>query len=232
VFLAAGLLLLGGFVWDAAGKKGDALIDLRLFKISVFTNATVTQCLGNGLAYAGQFLVPIYLINGCGISAARAGWMLAPMGLGMMCSYPFMGALTERFGCRAVSAGGVLLALVGTLPFLWMIHAQFEPLLLVVCLMARGAGQGGIGIPSVAAAYSSVPREMLGVATTAANIVQRLGGPIATTAMAIVMSLSANYFPAAGVHAFMIPFIAFIVLHLLVLAGASRLPVWVNQPRK
>jgi EmrB/QacA subfamily drug resistance transporter len=230
VFLAGGLVLLAGFVWDAIRKKSDALIDLRLFNIRVFATASMTQFLSNGLAYSGQFLVPIYLITGCGISASRAGWMLAPMGLGMMCSYPFMGVLTERFGCRAVSTAGVLLALLGTIPFLWMIHSHFSPALLVVCLMARGAGQGGIGIPSVAAAYASVPKHMLGIATTATNIVQRLGGPVATTVMAIVMSRSAAHFPAAGPHAFMIPFLAFIALHLVLLASASRLPVLMAQP--
>jgi hypothetical protein len=124
----------------------------------------------------------------------------------------------------------VLLALLGTLPFLWMIHTQFSPTLLMVCLIARGAGQGAIGIPSVAAAYASVPKHMLPFATTATNIVQRLGGPIATTIMAIVMSLSATQFPSHRDHAFMLPFVALIVLQLLVLASASQLPVWVNQP--
>jgi MFS family permease len=155
--------------------------------------------------------------------------MLAPMGLGMMCVYPLMGYLTDRFGCRAVSASGVLLALLGTLPFLWMIQNQFSPTLMVICLFVRGAGQGAIGIPSMAAAYSSLRRDKLAVGTTAINIVQRLGGPIATTAMAIAMSLSAIYFPVAGPRAFMIPFVAFIGLHLLALGSASRLPVLVHQ---
>ena len=155
--------------------------------------------------------------------------MLAPMGLGMMCVYPLMGFLTDRFGCRAVSAGGVLVALLGTLPFLWMIQIQFSPALLVICLFARGAGQGAIGIPSLAAAYSSLRKHNLAVGTTAINIVQRLGGPIATTAMAIAISLSAIYFPVSGPRAFTIPFVAFIGLHLLVLGSASRLPVLVHQ---
>jgi EmrB/QacA subfamily drug resistance transporter len=229
LILLAGLICLGAFVWDSIRNKSAALIDIRVFNNRVFSTATTTQFLSNGLAYAGQFLVPIYLITGCGMSPAKAGWMLAPMGLGMMCVYPLMGFLTERFGCRAVSVGGVLLALAGTLPFLWMIHNQVSPVLMVVCLLARGAGQGAIGIPSLAAAYSSLRRDMLAVGTTAINIVQRLGGPMATTVMAIVMSLAAAHFPVSGPRAFMIPFLAFIGLHLLVLGSASRLPVLVHQ---
>jgi MFS family permease len=229
LILLAGLICLGAFVWDAIRKKNAALIDLRVFNNRIFSTATTTQYLSNGLAYAGQFLVPIYLITGCGISPAKAGWMLAPMGLGMLCVAPLMGYLTDRFGCRAVSVGGVLLALLGTLPFLYMIQNQLSPTLIVISLFARGAGQGAIGIPSLAAAYSSLRKGMLAVGTTAINIVQRLGGPMATTAMAIVMSLSATYFPVSGPRAFMIPFVAFIGLHLLVLGSASRLPVLVHQ---
>src|SRR2546426_9361534 len=38
----------------------------------------------------------------------------------------WLGLLTDRWGCRAVSVGGTLLALVGTLPFLWMTQDRSE----------------------------------------------------------------------------------------------------------
>jgi hypothetical protein len=37
------------------------------------------------------------------------GLLLAPIGLGIMCGYPFMGALTKRFGIRKLSVGGASL---------------------------------------------------------------------------------------------------------------------------
>lgn len=46
---------------------------------------------------------------------------------------------------------------------------------------------GSISIPSIAAAYSSITKEAIPVATTTINIVQRLGGPAATTALAIFL---------------------------------------------
>ncbi len=68
-----------------------------------------------------------------------------------MCSFPLVGFLTERFGCRAVSAGGAFLALLAVFPFLWMIQNQFSPALTVMSLLVAGAGQGTISIPSVSA---------------------------------------------------------------------------------
>jgi hypothetical protein len=58
-----------------------------------------------------------------------------------------------------------------------------------------------------------------------------LGGPLATTVIAIVMSVSAPYFPASGPRPFMIPFVLLIGLHLLALGSASRLPVLIHQKR-
>jgi MFS family permease len=141
-----------------------------------------------------------------------------------------MGFLTEKFGCRAVSVGGTILVVLGRLPFLWMIQNHFSPILLAVSLFARGAGQAAIGIPSLSAAYASVPQEKLALATTATNIVQRLGGPVATTIMATVLSLSATHFPSSGPRAFFIAFIVLIAQQSLVLSAAAFLPVRIHQP--
>jgi predicted MFS family arabinose efflux permease len=227
--LLAGLLMIGAFVRHALRKADTALIDVRLFRNRIFAAAARTQFLSNGATFAGQMLIPLYLIGGCGFSAAKAGWMLAPMGIGMLFVYPSMGYLTERFGCRAVAVTGTILSTLGTLPFLWMADHRFVPTLMVVALMVRGVGQSGIGLPSITAAYASVPKEKLALATTAANIVQRVGGPIATTALALLMSFAARHFPAPGPHAFVIPFTALVGLQLLVFTSANWLPARIPQ---
>jgi EmrB/QacA subfamily drug resistance transporter len=227
--LLAGLILLGVFIRHALREGDAALIDLHLFGNHIFSTAAITQFLSNGVAYSGQFLVPLFLITGCGLSPAKAGWLLAPMGLGMMCSLPFMGYLTDRFGCRAVSSAGALMAFLGTLPFLWMAQNHFLPLLAAAGMFIRGAGQSGIGIPSVSAAYASVPKKKLGFATTAINIVQRLGGPLATSVTAIIIALSTVHFSAVGPRSFTAAFVLLLGLYALVLWSASRLPARIHQ---
>jgi EmrB/QacA subfamily drug resistance transporter len=232
LILGAGVILAGVFARHALRAPKSALIDLRLFRNRVFSISARTQFLANGLAYAGQLLIPLYLTVGCGLSPAEAGWKLAPMGLGMMFTYPMMGFLNEKFGCRAVAAGGAAIVLVGTLPFLWMIHSGLSSTLLAISLVTRGAGQGAIGIPSLSAAYAAVPRSRLAAATTAINIVQRLGGPIATTALALVISSASTRDPGGGSSAFLIPFAALIGLQVFVLTSAARLPIRIEQIRR
>jgi hypothetical protein len=92
-----------------------------------------------------------------------------------------MGALTQRFGIRKVSAGGAFLALVGTLPLIWLASHGLSVAVLACALFVRGAGLSWVGIPSVSAAYASVKKRDLPMATTSLNIVMRLGGPTMTT---------------------------------------------------
>src|ERR1700744_6632133 len=96
-----------------------------------------------------------------------------------------MGAVTERFGSRVVSSTGAMIALVGTLPFALFGVSGLSISAICFFLFVRGLGMGSINIPSIAAAYTSIPKPMIPFATTALNILQRLGGPIATTLLAI-----------------------------------------------
>ena len=222
--LILSLVLFGGFIWHAIRKKEKALIDLELFKIRTFSAATTTMFVANGIMYGGQFLIPLFLTSGCRLTATQAGWILSAMGIGMLCSYPSMGYLTEKFGCRAVSSTGVFLNLFGTLPFIWMAINGYSMKLAVFGLFVRGAGQGATGIPAISAAYAAVPRETLNIATMTINIVLRLGGPAITTAIAIATSFSADT-PIASSHAFVVPFAALVTVQLLGLASATRLPL-------
>src|ERR1700733_8816921 len=114
-------IILFALFYRTARAKGDAaLIDLRLLKGKVFSASIAAMFMVNGIAFAGQMLIPIYLVRACGLSPSRTGWLLAPLGLGMMCTYPFMGRLTKRFGIRKLAACGALLAFAGTLPLVFL----------------------------------------------------------------------------------------------------------------
>ena len=222
--LAVGVLLLSAFVWHALRKGSAALIDLQLFNNRTFSAATATQFLSNGVFNGRQLLIPLFLITGCALTAGQAGGLITAMGIGMLCSYPLVGSLTDRFGCRAVSASGALLALAGMIPFIWMTLAGFSSNLTVASLFAVGAGHGTINIPSVSAAYASVPKERLAVANTAINIIQRLGGPLTTTVTTIVMSLTMAHGPVPGPHLFLIAFVFLAVLQLITVCATTQLP--------
>ena len=226
ITVALSVVLLAMF-FKVAIRKGDrALIDLQLFKGKTFAAATVTQFMSNGISFAGQMLIPIYLIRACGRSPSATGWLLAPLGMGMICSYPWMGALTQRFGIRKVSAGGAFLALAGTLPLVWLAGHGLIVAVFACALFVRGAGLSAVGIPSISAAYTSVKKRDLPMATTSLNIVLRLGGPTVTTLCATFLGwrLSAAPSPAVTSAAFAEAFGLLCFLHVLLFLVTLRLP--------
>ncbi|WP_414448538.1 DHA2 family efflux MFS transporter permease subunit [Burkholderia sp. 22PA0099] len=232
--LAAGALLIALFLRHARRLGAHALIDLAVFRRPVFGRAALTQFVWNGALFVSQMLVPLYLIDGVGRSPGEMGWLLAPTGIGLMIAFPSMGMLTERFGIRYVSAGGALLALLSTLPMVWMPLHGFGLAVMLASQLLRGMGQGAIGVPTITAAYASVPRETLPMATTALNIVQRLGGPALTTLCSTLLAWRLAI-PAAGdgasahAPAYAWGFAMLAALYALLFAMALRLPVRVAK---
>src|ERR1700678_3384884 len=224
--LLVSIVLLAAFFRMAIRKGDKALIDLQLFKRKTFSTSATTQFMTNGISFAGQMLIPIYLIRACGKSPSATGWLLAPLGVGMICSYPWIGALTQRFGIRKVSAGGAFLAFAATLAFIWLASHGLVPTVLACALFVRGIGLSAVGIPSISAAYASVRTQDLPMATTSLNIVQRLGGPTLTTLCATFLGwrLSAAPGPAVASEAFAEAFGLLCVLHLLLFLATLRLP--------
>ncbi|MGY3539766.1 EmrB/QacA subfamily drug resistance transporter [Bradyrhizobium sp. USDA 4515] len=228
---AAGIAMMTTFLWTARRKGDDALVDLRLFRGKIFSAAAVTQFLSNGVLFAGQMLLPAFLIQACGRAPADMGWMLAPAGLGMMLVYPSMGMLTDRFGIRRVSAGGALLALIATATLLVLAIRGLNLFMLIPALFLRGMGQGAVGLPSLTAAYSSVSREKMPAATTSLNIVQRLGGPTMTTLCASLLAwkLGSHATGPSVSSAYAWALLLLCALHAFTFVAAIRLPSRLND---
>ncbi len=71
--LLISILLLAAFFRMAIRKGDKALIDLQLFKSKTFSASATTQFMTNGISFAGQMLIPIYLIRACGQSPSATG---------------------------------------------------------------------------------------------------------------------------------------------------------------
>lgn len=231
ILFCLGIMMIAIFLRMARQKGKDALIDLRLFNRKVFSTSAFTQFLSNGGMFAGQMLIPAFLIQACGRTPSEMGWMLAPLGLGMMVTNSLMGMLTDRFGIRRVSAGGALLTLVATLPFPYLALHGLEIFILIPALFLRGIGMSAVGLPSMTAAYASVNRKELPMATTSLNIVQRLGGPTMTTLCAsfLAWQLEPNIKSHGISTAYAWSFLLLCTIHALTFSAAIHLPSRIDE---
>nr|WP_139064361.1 DHA2 family efflux MFS transporter permease subunit [Gluconobacter morbifer] len=182
--LGASLVLFVLYIRSARRKRDDALIDLRLLRAPVFSVSAVIMFLTNGVSFAGQMLLPVWLIHACDVSPERTGLFMAPLGLGMMCVYPLIGRLSDRFDVRDLTGCGALLSLIGTVILVLLAYNGLNVTLLTIALLLRGGGGGAVGIPAMSAGYASIARADIPMATTALNIMQRIGGPTLITACA------------------------------------------------
>ena len=110
--IAIAIVMIIVFARAALRKGPEALLDLRLFRSGVFPVSARTQFLQNGIVYATQMLLPLYLIKACGRTPGEVGVLLLPLGLGMLAGYPSIGWLTKHFGFRNVATGGSLISLL------------------------------------------------------------------------------------------------------------------------
>lgn len=224
--LAVALVLLALFVASARARGGAALVDLGLFAHRPFRTAALAQFLTNGGTFAAQMSIPMLLVVGYGRLSGEIGWLMAPLGVGMMCAYPTMGSLVRRLGARRVASAGALLSLLAAAMLAAMAGDGALFFLLPAALFLFGAGQGAIGIASMSNAYTTISPEDLPMATTSLNICQRLGGPVMTTVAALFLDwrLAVDGAGLFRFGAFQTTFLLLCALLALVCLAALRLP--------
>ena len=201
--LVGGAVLIAGFC-VAARHAPHPLIDLGLFRSRSFSAAAVATLMVGAALFGGLLLLPLYYQVARGQSPLGAGLLLAPQGIGAALAMPIAGRLTDRVGGGRVALVGLTVVAAATLVFTDL--TPDTPLaLLAGTLVVRGIGMASSMIPVMTAAYATLPRESLPSATTALNVVQRVGGSLGTAILAVILQnqlSAAGHSPAAVAGAF------------------------------
>jgi EmrB/QacA subfamily drug resistance transporter len=183
--LLASIVLIGLFVRHAL-HVDRPLLDLRLYRRSTFSSASITMfCLGAAL-FGGMILMPYYWQEIRAEDVLRTGLLTAPMGLGMALVMPLAGRLTDRFGGGPLAFIGVIVTTIATIPF-GLIGAHTSILWLSLAMGVRGMGVGFAFMPAMTAAFAALKPHELSDATPQLNVLQRVGGSIGTAVLAVVL---------------------------------------------
>jgi EmrB/QacA subfamily drug resistance transporter len=191
VAVLAGLALIGLFFWHAAARGGHALIDVSLLRRRGFGAAAAVNLLLMVALFGSLILIPLYYQQVRHEGAVAIGLLLAPQGLGAALALPLAGRLTDTFGARGVASAGMVLAALGMLAYT-QVGPETSYLYLSAALLVVGAGVGATVVPSMAAAFQALSRAETPRATSALNVIQRLGGAVGTALFAIVLSRQAG----------------------------------------
>ena len=162
------------------------LIDVRLFRDRVFSAASATVFLVGAALFGAMIILPLYYQVARGESALTAGLLMAPQGFGAAMAMPLAGRLTDKVGGGRVAVVGLVILTVATIPF-GFLESDTSYTLLAFLLVLRGFGIGASMMPSMAAAYASLDSSAVPRATSALNVMQRVGGSLGTALLAVVL---------------------------------------------
>ena len=171
VGLAAAFL--AGFVsWER--RTTAPMLDLDLFRDRSFSAAGVSALLNFVCVSGLLFLLPFYLIEGRGLSAARAGLFISALPLAMAAVAPASGWLSDRVGAALPATMGMGLLAAGTL-LLTRLGPDSRLHTLAWELALAGLGIGLFLSPNNSALMGSAPRDRQGVASAVRATARNLG---------------------------------------------------------
>lgn len=171
--LGLGSTLVAGFLYLEAHQK-DPLLDLALFRNSVFSGA-VLSALCNYLAiFIPIIMLPFYLLEALSFSPGRAGVLLSVMPLIMSLVASPSGWLSDRVGTRWLAAGGMLVLALG-LGGMSTMGAQTAEHVIAFWLGCLGLGTGVFISPNSSALMGAAPRQQQGIAAGIVALARTLG---------------------------------------------------------
>ena len=183
--LLIGLALIASFIRHALRQR-NPLLDLRLFgRRSVSASGATTFLFAMGM-FGVMLLLPLYHQSVRGQSALMTGVFLLPQGLGAALTMPFAGKLTDQIGPGRVVLVGLTLDVVGMLGYT-QVSATTSYWYLEIALLIMGLGMGCTMMPAMSAAYQTISHAAAARATTALNIVQRVGASIGVAVLSVLL---------------------------------------------
>ncbi len=183
--VVVGLISVALFVRHAL-RVERPLLDIRLFGNRAFSAASATTFLVGSSLFGAMIILPLYYQVARGEDALTAGLLMAPQGVGAAAAMAIGGRMADKVGGGKVAAVSLVILTVATVPFAFV--SQSSPYwLLGGLLVVRGVGIGGTMMPSMAAAYAVLGPADVPRATSALNVVQRIGGSLGTAVLAVIL---------------------------------------------
>ena len=151
-----------------------AFIKLGLFRERNFTIGNVTGMLSYVALFAPMFLMPFYLEKVHSLGAQEAGVLLTPVPMALSVVALFSGYLSDKFGVRKFTVGGMALT-AASLFALHTLHHDTTVGGVVWRLALLGVGLGLFTPPNNRSVMCAAPESDLSVAGGLLNMMRSLG---------------------------------------------------------
>jgi MFS family permease len=179
--LTGGVALLAAF-GVIERRVSHPMFHLELFRVQAFWTGNLATLLSSIARGGLQFMLIIWLqgiwlpLHGYDYVATPlwAGIYLLPLTLGFLVAGPLSGHLSDRFGARVFTTGGMLLTAVTYVGLLFL-PADFSYTAFAILLALNGIGTGLFAAPNTTAIMNAVPAHQRGASAGMATTFQNAG---------------------------------------------------------
>jgi MFS family permease len=169
--IVGGLALLVAFCFIEL-RVAQPMVNIRLFRSTSFGMGNLAGLMSSVGRGGLQFMLIIWLqgiwlpLHGYSFESTPlwAGIYMLPMTVGFLIAGPLAGSLSDRFGARPFTVGGMALMAVSFVALV-MIPVDFNYWLFALLVFLNGLGGGIFTAPNTAAIMSSVPAAERGAAS-------------------------------------------------------------------
>jgi DHA2 family multidrug resistance protein len=188
---AIGLVALVAWVWVELTDE-HPLLDLRLFRIPIFTLSSLVSFVVTIGMFGGMLLLPVFLQNVRGLGAAESGVILISQVLPMTVAMPIVGRLVDRFGVRPLLLIGLPLVALTTWQF-GALDLNTSDTTIKLWLAARGCAMGLVMMPAMTAGLNAVPLAQMSRASSMSNVMRQVFGAFGTAIVVTILQLRQTY---------------------------------------
>ncbi len=168
------------------------IMDLRLFKIPIFSSATAITVARSAGLFGSIFLIPVFVQQQLGYTAFQSGLLMLPSSLFMALIFPAVGIMADKVGARIPSTIGVIIVAYSLLIY-DKLSVNTSIWGLIYPMMVRSIGMGLLNAPIMVAFMNSVPQKKIGVASSMNSIIMQVGASMGIAFFTAVLSNRSVY---------------------------------------
>jgi len=180
------------FVWWEL-RVPSPLLELRLFQRKLVAMGVAAGWISFFGAAATRFMMPFYMQRLLGLSPLDVGLLMIPAAICMIVVGPLSGRLSDRFGWRMLTMGGMAISAASSFILASSLAAQSPVIFIVAMLMFQSTGMGLFNSPNNSSIFSAVERSRYGVVAALTQLVRNSANVVsvalATTVVVTVMGL-------------------------------------------
>jgi EmrB/QacA subfamily drug resistance transporter len=161
--MVLGIIMLVAFVFVELNAH-TPMMDFTLFKIRAFTSGMLSNLLASISRGAVLLVLVFYFQGALLLDALTAGILLIPFSVAFVSVGPLSGYLSDRYGARGFSTGGLILS---ALAFAWfsLLPANVPYTIFVLPMILTGIGGGMFVAPNISSIMNASPVTRRGIAS-------------------------------------------------------------------